>query len=432
MHYSITSKTAPEMPALGRGLECIKTISSQLSNNMRQAIIPMLFAPLGTYLTKTEFKYPDNTYMEACGIMTCLCGISGIGKKEFSNCVKHIMHRLSKHDDEETRKYLLWQKANKSKGANQRKEEEPEVFYRYPPSNTTGPALTKNAMACEKAGKKCQFFNMSEIEMANNLCGGHRQVSEKLRNIFDMERVGALRATADGVTGNPTLRVNICFSTTPIEAQNFFRKDLYNGTFGRIMFSYKIQEMRSGVIPVQGPYNENFLKELNSYIDLLEECQGRFIIEPLNKLIRKLALDMADSANLFDDDTFHSLSKRSLIFGFKCGCILYILNHRKWTASMGKLVEWLIYNELWSKYQIFAEMLSKGDNSFVDVLKSGPKNMLDDLPNSFNEAQLEALRAQLGKPNDAKGQIKIWKHRGFIEFSAQTGLYTKTRKYLSR
>ena len=64
--------------------------------------------------------------------------------------------------------------------------------------------------------------------------------------------------------------------------------------------------------------------------------------------------------------------------------------------------------------------------------RRGPKNLLDDLPESFNEAQLEALRLSLGKDKDGtKNQLYKWTHRNFITYSAQTGLYSKTQEYLT-
>jgi hypothetical protein len=59
--------------------------------------------------------------------------------------------------------------------------------------------------------------------------------------------------------------------------------------------------------------------------------------------------------------------------------------------------------------------------------------MLDSLPNSFNEAQLEALRTSLGKSVEGtKNQLYQWVFRKFITYSAETGLYTKTDEYLKR
>ena len=97
------------------------------------------------------------------------------------------------------------------------------------------------------------------------------------------------------------------------------------------------------------------------------------------------------------------------------------------------MVEWLVYRDLWSKMQLFADLLTGDANQVSEAQRRGPKNMLDDLPNDFSEAQLEALRMQLGKSKEGtNGQLRKWQHRGFITYSNQTGLYTKTKEYLCR
>ena len=100
---------------------------------------------------------------------------------------------------------------------------------------------------------------------------------------------------------------------------------------------------------------------------------------------------------------------------------------------MGEVVEWLLYRDIWSKLRIFSDMLKGGDASIQEASKGGPKNMLDSLPNTFNEAQLEALRLELGKSKEGtKNQLYQWKNRKFITYSNQTGLYTKTEEYLKQ
>ena len=99
---------------------------------------------------------------------------------------------------------------------------------------------------------------------------------------------------------------------------------------------------------------------------------------------------------------------------------------------MGELVEWLVYHDLWSKTAIFADMLGKDTFTMSETQRRGPKNMLDSLPDTFNEAQLEALRTSLDKSKEGtKGQLAKWVHRKFITYSNQTGLYTKTEEYLN-
>ena len=101
-----------------------------------------------------------------------------------------------------------------------------------------------------------------------------------------------------------------------------------------------------------------------------------------------------------DDDVFWDISKRSIVSAWKAGCLLWVLNNQTWTKSMGELVEWLVYHDIWSKAQLFADLLNQDADSVSEAQRRGPKNLLDDLPNPFNEAQLEALRISQGKTKE--------------------------------
>ena len=433
MRYDISKATAPAMPNLGKGTECIKILLSQTSKDMHEPLVPMLFPVLGAHISGTEFQYPDLTWKEPTGMMANLVGDSGCNKGQLSNLVEAICRDFRQHDDTELKKLAEWSKLVKTKAGNKEKPARPEVAIWFPPSDTTRPAFLQNAMALELQGGRTQYLNMPEVEMANDMCGGHKKVSQMLRNIYDRQRAGALRATADGVTGNPILRANLTLSATPVSARSFYKNELFNGTFGRMVFSYKARTSRDGRIPRQGKYSDEFYQKLDEYLVRLGICKGRYIIRPLNKLTDRLAQDMASLADLVDDDVLWDCSKRALISAWKAGCILWMLNNQTWTKSMGDMVEWLVYRDLWSKMQLFADLLGKDADTISEAQRRGPKNMLDDLPNTFNEAQLEALRVSLGKSKDGtNGQLRKWLFRKFITYSNQTGLYTKTEEYLKK
>lgn len=234
MNYNIFSSTAPAMPKPGKGTEFVKLALSQASKDMREVLIPMAIPALAAHLTDVRFMYCDNKFYEMCGQMGHLIGPSGIGKAQLSHLVEAIMRPFRKHDEIEYKKLVDWQRQMKTKGANKEKPERPDVSFWFPPADITNPAFIQNAMALEKLGERTQYLNLPEVEMADKMCGGHRQVSQMVRNIYDCQRAGALRATADGVTGNPVLRVNLTFTSTPDAARLFYKKDLTNGFFGRI------------------------------------------------------------------------------------------------------------------------------------------------------------------------------------------------------
>ena len=419
------------MPRLGKGTDCIKILLSQVSKDMHEPLVPMLFPILGAHVSGAEFMYPDQSWKEPCGMMGNLVADSGAGKGQLSSLVEAICRDFRQHDDMELQKLVEWQKMYKSKSANKEKPVRPEVAFWFPPADVTNAAFIQNAMALESLGNRTQYINLPEVEMADRMCGGHKQISQMLRNIYDRQRAGALRATADGITGNPLMRANITISSTPFAARMFYKNELFNGTFGRMVFSYKPRSSRDGRIPRQGKYDDKFYKQLDEYIVRLDACKGRFIIQPLNKLTDHLAQDMARLADLTDDDVLWDISKRALVSAWKSGCLLWVLNGQQWTKAIGEIVEWLVYHDIWSKMQIFADMLGKDADTMSEINRRGPKNLLDDLPNSFSATQLEALRISLGKTKDGtKNQLYKWVFRKFVTYSAQTGMYTKTKEYL--
>ena len=59
MKYDINNKTAPKMPTLGKGTECIQIIPSQASETMFFLLNPMLFTLHGTLVCVFKFQHPD-------------------------------------------------------------------------------------------------------------------------------------------------------------------------------------------------------------------------------------------------------------------------------------------------------------------------------------------------------------------------------------
>ena len=325
------------MPNLGKGTECIRLLLSQTSKDMHEPLVPMLFPVLGAHISGAEFQYPDLSWKEPTSMMAQLVGDSGCNKGQLSNLVEAICRVFRQHDECELKKLVEWSKQVKQKASTKEKPARPDVAVFFPPNDTTRPAFLQNAMALEAQGGRTQYLNMPEVEMTDGMCGGHKQVSQMLRNIYDRQRAGALRATADGVTGNPILRANLTLSATPFAARKYYKNDLFNGTFGRI--------------PRQGKYTNEFYQKLGEYLVRLDITKGRFIIRPLNKLADKLAQNMASLADLVDDDVLWDCSKRALVSAWKAGCILWILNNQTYTRSIGDMVEWLVYRDLWSKMQ---------------------------------------------------------------------------------
>ena len=54
MNYDITKPTAPAIPTLGNGTECIRLLLSQASKDMYEPLVPMFFPVHGAHLSGAE------------------------------------------------------------------------------------------------------------------------------------------------------------------------------------------------------------------------------------------------------------------------------------------------------------------------------------------------------------------------------------------
>ena len=427
MTYNIFSSSAPAMPSPGKGTEIIKLYLSQVSSEIREAITPMPFSAFASHLQGVKVMYCNNRFLELHGQINHFIGSSGVGKDQLDKIVETICRSLRTHDQIEMQKIAAWQAKPKKE---REKTTRPTVAIFCPPADTTKPAFIQNAIACENADGHAQYFNQAEVEMLDCLCGGRKASGQMLINIHDVKREGALRATAEGVSGNPVMRANINISSTEEAAREYYKRDIRTGKTGRVSFAYKPRGERKGEIPREGAYDETFQAKMDRYLERLDNTKGNFIIKPLNKIADQLAAEMAQIADIADDDTLFDLSHRCILAAWKKGATLWILNNQTWTRSIGEFVVWFCYFDLWSKMHVLGDMFKPG-TTISDVQEFGPKNMLTSLGDSFSQAELEALRVQLEKPvKGTKHQINVWMNRGFITYSAQTGLYNKTAKFL--
>jgi len=365
-----------------------------------------------------------------------LCADSGNNKGQHSLLVEAIMREERHSDLQEIKNYLEWQKTYKATNKGDKPAEQ-DLCIRVLPSDTTRPGYLKAQMAAEKHGGYTTFIDLPEAVMLDNLCGGHKQMTQILRLIHDRQRYQALRATVDGITGSAILRTNISMASNPTDIRKFLKYNLLDGTLGRIAFSYKPRsEKRDPRIPKIGKFDDGFYQELDQYLARLALCKGRYIIPQLNKVCQHLAAEICEYADLTDNDIMWDMAKRSIVASFKAGCVMWALNNMVWTRAMGDMVEWLAWHGIWSVWAVMGDMLQKdSDTGTADGSKTGPANMLDSIEgNTFSEQQLDALRNRMGKPTGAasKKQLSVWSARGFIEYSPQTGLYTKTKVYLKR
>ena len=73
MIYDISKATAPAMPYLGKGTECIKLLLSQTSKDMREPLVPIFFIAMQHFFHRdaTIFSSRCNNFFIAMKILLC-------------------------------------------------------------------------------------------------------------------------------------------------------------------------------------------------------------------------------------------------------------------------------------------------------------------------------------------------------------------------
>ena len=118
MRYDISKATAPAMPTLGKGTECIKLLLSQAVEDIQEPLVPMFFPILGAHISGAEFQYPDNSWKEPTGMMANLVAHSGDNKGQLKPLADAICRDFRQHDKAEENRLLEWQKLKNTKGDN--------------------------------------------------------------------------------------------------------------------------------------------------------------------------------------------------------------------------------------------------------------------------------------------------------------------------
>lgn len=428
IQYDILGVSAPPVP---ENLPKLLNLASQNApEHMKPAILNSLFPALGALMHNVGFRYPDNVFHEPhfmCGMV----GPMSLGKGAINPIIETIIHSLRDHDTNSYAKLNEWKRQCKTIGANKQKPARPEdAAILAPEPDMTNPALIQLLMDAELDGNRFLYTNIPEIDLLDQCCGSHKKVTKIIRLAYDLSRLGAQRATADGISGNPTLRWNFNFACVEQKAQTFFRDSLLDGTLSRIGISYiQRPKERSGIIPKQGIYDDLYTRQMDAYLVRLQAATGEIECSQANKLVKRLALEMADIACLSDDEYFEALSYRSLVIAWLKACVLYVANGCQWSVAIGGFMRWSLYYDLWSKLAIFSPKLHDSE-IIVDTTKTrqrGPQNMLAQLPDSFTLADLVLLRDRVGKSESGTmDQIWQWKSRKYITES--DGRYFKVGK----
>ena len=424
----------PEMPH--RLPTPIRIAISKVPDHCRPAMAHAIFPAWATRMGGVKLEYADNSEMEAT-VMNVLVAPMSTGKscikKPIDICLKDIMARDALCRDQEQQ----WKDEQNSKSANKKGSLRPtDICIQVNDSDMTNAAFTQRLADAERAGHKCLYTRMDEVEMLSKLAGGSSKemVSRIICRNFDTDMYGQERVGAQSVTARAPMRWCFNASTTPASAIRYFRKNVNDGTVSRLNFCTIPEIEDNGEIPVYKRYDEKYEQQMMAYLQLLDEAKdkGLIVCQQAKKMANDLSKLGVERAALFDDDGYRILARRGAVIAFRKACMLYIMNGCKWSRDIEDFCRWSFDYDMWCKMNLFSEALNEDIEVERTVTRGGMANMLDLLPDEFTREECRSMRIQQGKKNpNPKDQLGQWTKRGFIFYDVETQKYHKTKKYLS-
>lgn len=410
----------------------VRLAISKVPDHCRAALAHAIFPAWAVRMGGVKLEYADNSEMEAT-MMNVLVAPMATGKscikKPIDSCMKDIVAR----DNESREREQQWKEDQNSKAANRKGIERPkDICIQVVDSDMTNAAFTQRLADAERAGHKCLYTRMDEVEMLSKMAGGSSKemVNRIICRNFDTDMYGQERVGAQSITARAPIRWCWNASTTPASAMRFFRKNVNDGTVSRLNFCTIPEIEDNGEIPIYKRYDEKYEMQLMPYMQMLDAANGLIVCQPAKKLARELCKLAVDRAILCDDEGYRIMARRAAVIAFRKACILYVMHGYKWSREIEDFCRWSFDYDMWVKMSLFSESLGEDLDKEKQVIRGGLPNMLDQLQDTFTRDDVYHLRVIMGKKNpNPKDQIAQWKKRGFITWDESMQKYHKTQKY---
>ena len=403
----------PQMPAQLPPL--IELLVSNTPDIYKPAVAHAVFPSLGAHLWRTRFKYIDNEEHEAT-LMCILMAGTGAGKNCINEPIKRIMADIRERDRENMRREREWKEEMNTKGSNKDKRKRPEgLIIQEVDPDMTNPAFV---MRMAEAQGHFLYAKMNELDQFDALRGSGRggQQFRIMCLAFDPNnQYGQTRVGTQSVTERVTIRFNWNASTTITKGQRYFSHVLTDGPISRINFCTIPEREIGASIPEYGTYTEDFDERLRPYIENLTAASGLIDIPEAAQLARQLRREMAEFSVMSGSRTYENLSFRATVIAWLKACVLYVAQGRQWNKCIEDFVRWSLKYDMWCKMRFFYDAIEQAETTAPRGTERGPRNLLQQLPDEFCEADVISARIRNGM--DAKGAdtlIRVWKSRSYI------------------
>ena len=418
----------------------IELLVSRTPDLYKPAVAHAVFPALGAHLWRTTFRYIDNTLHEAT-LMNVLMAGTGAGKNCITEPINRILADIRRRDKENMLREKAWKKEMQSTGANKTKRQRPDGLV----IQEIDPDMTNAAFVQRLADAEGRFLytRMNEIDQFDALKTANNRKSQFqiMCLAFDPGNVyGQTRIGTGSVTERVCIRFNWNASTTIQKGQAYFRYVLTDGPISRINFCTIPEREIGSPMPVYGTYDDAFDRELSAYIERLNAVRGQVDCPEAFALAGKLSEECAEFARLSQSRVFENLSFRANVIAYLKACVLYVAHGCRWDKTMDDFIRWSLQYDLWCKMKFFGDAIEQQEETSTAVVRTGPQNLLDLLPDTFTREEAARMRQRQGiRRGNVQMMLGNWRKRGYIQLKGNPRpdnidqqVFEKTAMYLTR
>lgn len=391
----------------------VKIITSCTPDEGIETVAQACFPPLEAHPKGLSFTYTDKRPRELRS--SCLTvAETGFGKGCVDQPINHIMADIKQDDALNRKKEQLYNEQYNTRNSNVDKPKRAKFCIRSLMPDVTKAALVRRT---DDADGAPLYVKMNEVEQWDKIeqaTGKNNQFTNMKLNDDEGNDFGQERAGTQSVNAATSLHLNWNASTTPGKAVRYFRYVVTDGPISRLCLATYPDPGIGAPTPIFGEYNERYDAALKPYIDNLKIATGCIDCRQARQMITRLKKECDEFAVASQDRVWDNLTHRALVHAFRKACTLYVANGFKWEANIESFCRWSLHYDLWLKMYFFGDQIHQA-NKDVQVSKSGPRNMLELLPNEFTNTDVSNVRYLQGKDREGTAnQIYQWIHRGLI------------------
>ncbi len=417
----------------------IREIVSNAPANRKLPSFVACLAPLCALATRVRLKYYyDGTRQSALLLQVVIEAPQSSGKQFAADIERLLMDRtLKAHDQEQRRLEQKYRERKRSRGANEKMEEEPKTTIRVIPATISKTVLVKRADFYERNLGDVLTFWMFAEELAQVTDAGKQGYSNLrtiMRSAYDLGSRFGMDFASDN-SYSAIVDINICsmFCATPSALDDYMdKKAVEGGNITRTVLC-QLEDQIGADGAIFKPYTPGQLQTINTMLDRLMAdtytsegaLKETLLLDTswIERDVRRWCQQKGKEALQSGYAAIDVFRKRASVSAFRIMALCYYLygleggsevkvTRRKCRKIYLFFADYILHMLLTRWGKMFENLQVRRTELSADT---GRPKLIDRLPKVFSRDQLRALISEVQVATPDRILVSQWKANHWIE-----------------